>query len=172
MGKVLMIIAPQDFREEELFDTKEILEGKGNDCVIASKVKGECTGKPEGKTTEATITLDEVNVDDYDAIVFIGGSGAKIYQQDIAAHQIIKEGIEKGKVIAAICIAPTILANAGILERKKATVWDEGDKKTAKQIEDKGAEYTGENVTVDGKIVTANGPQAAREFGEKIASLL
>ncbi|RLE46441.1 DJ-1 family protein [Candidatus Woesearchaeota archaeon] len=172
MGKALLIIAPQDFREEELFDTKKALEEKGKECIIASKTKGTCTGKPEGKTAEATLALDEVKTDEFDAIVFIGGMGATIYQNDTTAHKIIKEAYEKGKIIAGICIAPTILANAGILKGKRATVWDSGDKKIATQIEEKGAIYTGENVTTDGKIITANGPHAAKEFGEKIAEMI
>ena len=74
----------------------------------------------------------------------------------------------KGRVIAAICLAPVILANAGILNHKKATVAG----KEAKTIEEKGAEYMGPGVTVDGNIVTANAPKQSKLFGQTIGKLL
>jgi len=78
---------------------------------------------------------------------------------------------EKGKVTAAVCIAPMILAKAGILKGKKATVWD-GDLEQSAYFKKNGIDYTGSEVTVDGKIVTGNGPNAAKAFGEAVAKLL
>ncbi|MEK7136703.1 MAG: DJ-1/PfpI family protein, partial [Patescibacteria group bacterium] len=81
-------------------------------------------------------------------------------------------------MLGAICIAPTILARAGVLRGKKATVWDPstGSGQVAlptpsQVLRECGAQYTGEAVTVDGKIVTANGPAAAEEFGRRLASI-
>jgi len=73
-----------------------------------------------------------------------------------------------GKVIGAICIAPVTLANAGLLKGRKATVW--ASEKA--RIETKGAIYTGADVQVDDNIVTANGPNAAKAFGEALLKLL
>ncbi|MCD6547055.1 MAG: DJ-1/PfpI family protein [Nanoarchaeota archaeon] len=167
MAKVLMIIAPKNFRDEELFHTKEELEKEGNEVTIASTTTEEATGMLGGKA-KPEITIDEVNVDDYDAIVFVGGTGASIYFENQRAHEIAKQAYEKGKVVAAICIAPSTLANAGILKGKMATSWPSEET----NLLAKGASYTGDPVTVDGKIVTANGPTAARNFGRKIAELL
>ncbi|MDD5086856.1 MAG: DJ-1/PfpI family protein, partial [Candidatus Nanoarchaeia archaeon] len=75
---------------------------------------------------------------------------------------------ESGKITAAICIAPVILANAGVLDGKKATVFPSGKD----DIMVRGADYTGEQVTQDGKVITANGPAAARSFGEAIVKEL
>jgi protease I len=60
------------------------------------------------------------------------------------------------------------LANSGLLSGKKATVYasEEG------QLKNKGAECTGQSVERDGKVITANGPKAAREFGNAIAQAL
>ncbi|GAJ17159.1 unnamed protein product, partial [marine sediment metagenome] len=69
---------------------------------------------------------------------------------------------------SAICIAPVTLANAGILDKKKATVF----RSEVKAIKRKGAIYTGKVVEVDGNIITAEGPQAAEEFGKTIINLL
>ncbi|MEN6511444.1 MAG: DJ-1/PfpI family protein, partial [Chloroherpetonaceae bacterium] len=67
-----------------------------------------------------------------------------------------------------ICLAPVILANAGILKGKKATV----SGTESKTIEVKGAKYTEPGVTIDGLIVTANAPRASRRFGQAIVELL
>ena len=78
MAKVVMIIAPERFRDEELFVTKEELERAGHKIVIASSAKGICPGSRGGFAT-ATLTLNEVQASNYDAVVFVGGGGSKIY---------------------------------------------------------------------------------------------
>ncbi|MCK6463190.1 MAG: DJ-1/PfpI family protein [Candidatus Pacebacteria bacterium] len=167
MAKIVMIIAPERFRDEELFVTKEELEKAGHEIVIASSVKGICPGSRGGFAT-ATMTLNEVQASDYDAVVFVGGGGSKIYYANQEALRIAKEMHKKKTVVAAICLAPVILANAGILKGKNATVAGT----ESKTIEGKGAKYTEPGVTVDGNIVTGNAPKSSRLFGQKINELL
>jgi protease I len=167
MATVLMIIAPERFRDEELFITKEELEKAGHETVIASANKGTCPGSRGGFAT-ATLTLAEVQSENYDAVVFVGGGGSKLYFADEDALRIAKEMYKQEKVVAAICLAPVILANAGVLQGKKATVSGQ----EAKTIETKGANYTGPGVTVDGNVVTGNAPKSSRLFGQKINELL
>lgn len=167
MKKVLFIIAPSDFREPELFEPMEVLEKAGVKTDIASRKTGPVSGAGGG-TASATIALSSVDASNYDAILFIGGSGASAYFNDATAQQIAIDAVEQGKILAAICIAPSILANAGILKGKKATCFSS----EASNLEAKGANYTGQAVTVDGKIITANGPGAARQFGQEIAKAL
>ena len=165
--KILLIIAPGDFRDEELFDTWEVLEKAGASISIASRNTGEFKGML-GKKASATVKLSEIQTADYDAVVFIGGSGAATYIDDKKAHAIALEAVKKNKILAAICIAPAILAKAGVIKGKKATVWA-GAKGT---VTASGALYRESPVVVDGKIVTASGPAAAVEFGKSIKQLL
>lgn len=167
MKKALLIIAPENFRDEELFETKEILETAGIKTEVASAKKGVIKGMLGG-TQEVRKTLFEVDVSDYQAIIFVGGSGAKVYFDDALALAIAEEAIRQNKVVAAICLAPSILANAGVLKGKRATAYPSEKENLIK----KGAEFTGEPVTVDGQIVTASGPKSARDFGWKIVGLL
>ena len=163
--KVLMVIAPSNFRDEELLHTKEELERGGMKTTIASAKTGEVRGMLGARVTP-DIKLDQVKVDDYDVVVFVGGSGSAVYFNDKRAISIASEAFSKGKKICAICIAPVILANAGVLKGKRATVWD-GEH--VRKIESKGATYTGKPVEVDDNVITAIGPDAAREFGRTIA---
>lgn len=168
--KALFILAQEGYQDIEYSVPKTVLEKAGIEVVTASKKIGACRGKLGG-TAEATVSIDEIDVSDYDAVIFIGGPGAVKYQQDVQAQLTAQEAVNWGKVLGAICIAPTILAYADVLEGKRATVWN-GDGQQQKVITKAGAIYTGETVTVDGKLVTANGPPAAEEFGRKIVELL
>lgn len=169
--KALLIIAHEGYQDQEYEDTRIALEKGDVQISIASLQGGEAHGKFGGSAKVDKI-LNEVNIDNYDAIVFIGGPGAIQFQHDPEAHRIAKQTQEKEKVLAAICIAPTILAFAGVLHEKKATVWDDGDKTQIKILEDSKAEYKEEDIVIDGKLITANGPHAATQFGQTILKKL
>ncbi|MFH1239866.1 MAG: DJ-1/PfpI family protein [Candidatus Diapherotrites archaeon] len=167
MAKVLMVIANSNFRDEELFHTKEELENAGNETVIASNSLNEATGSLGGKI-KPSILVKDVSFGQYAAVVFVGGSGSALYFDNSAALTLAREFYNNGKITTAICIAPSILANAGILKGKKVTCYVS----EKENLETKGAIYTGTDVEVDGKIITANGPKAAHKFGKKIAEML
>lgn len=166
MGKVLIVIAPSDFKDEEYFTPKQILENNGFTVETASTVNQPTSVKGEVATAE--VLLSNAQVNDYEAVVFVGGPGAQVYFNDATAQNLAKAFYQAGKVVSAICIAPTILANAGLLIGKQATVFPS----QAETLKANGADYTGAAVTVDGKIVTGKDPAAADEFGEKVVELL
>lgn len=167
MKKALLIVAPKNYQDFEYAATRAALEEWGVAVSVASVARGKVFGKLGGEA-EAQIALSEVKAEDYDAIVFIGGGGAVAYQKDQNALRIAREAKEKSKILAAICIAPTILAEAGALKNMKATVWN-GDGEQEKFLQDRGAKFTQEDVVSDGLLITANGPEAASAFGEAIA---
>jgi len=167
MARLLMVIPPERFRDEELFETKAALEEAGHQIAIASTKTGPCPGS-RGGTATAAVMLGDAKIDNYDGVIFVGGGGSKLLFNNPDAHKIARDMEHCGKIVAAICLAPVILANAGILKGRKATVAGT----EAKTITEKGATYTGPGVTVDRKIVTANGPKSSKLFGQEIASLL
>ena len=170
MKKVLLVIALKGYQDVELNGTRKELESLGFEIVIASTEAGECIGKFGGRET-ASIALRNVNVDDYDRIAFIGGPGAHYLIDDIYAKATAMLAVEHGIPLGAICIAPLILANAGLLEGKNATCWDK-DGKQFVFLEKNGAIVDHfDPVVVDGTIVTANGPEAAEEFGRVFGQL-
>ncbi|MEM3455017.1 MAG: DJ-1/PfpI family protein [Candidatus Micrarchaeia archaeon] len=167
MKRVLMVIAPENFRDEELLEPKDVFERKGFEVTVASKKAGILKGMLGG-TAEATENIENVKVDEYNAIVFVGGIGASVYFNDSSALKLARDAYAKKMIVAAICIAPSILANAGILNGKKATAFpsEKGN------LIQKGANFINEGVVVDGKIITASGPKFAKKFGEEIIKLL
>ena len=163
--RVLVIIAPKDFRDEEYYEPKEVLE-KQDIKVITCSLE-QIAKSAFGKTQEVDLLLNEAT-SDYDAIILVGGQGATIYFNDEEVHSLIKEFFNKGKIVAAICVAPSTLAKAGILKGKRATCFPS----VKNNLTENGANYTGEAVTIDKNIITANGPKAAKQFGEEIAKRL
>lgn len=170
--RALLIIAPEDYQDIEYDKTRQELEKVGIQVEVASIKLGEAKGKLGGRVP-VDLLLEQVEIKKYDAIVFIGGPGAVSYQNNNLAHKIIQEAMLANKILAAICIAPTILAYAGALKGKKATVWSSDEiKEPINILKNNNADYIAKNVVVDGKVITASGPQAAEEFGKKIAASL
>ncbi len=170
--KIAMVIAFKDFRDEEYFIPKQILENNGVEIKTISSEKGTAVGVSGGEA-EVDILVQDLNPADFDAVLFVGGQGAVKYIDDGNYHRLVRETIENNKILGAICIAPTILAKAGVLKGKKATVWsDQMDKSAVKILKENGADYQDEPVVVDGNIITANGPLAAKEFAETLVEML
>jgi len=170
MNKVVFIVAQRGYQEQEYNVPKRVLEEVGIEVVTASKSGGTCVGMHGGMIKES-ISIADVKVENYSAVIFIGGSGAQAYQDDEVVLHLSQEAFHQYKLLGAICIAPLILAKAGVLRGRKATVWD-GDRQQSKVLIANGAKYTSESVTVDGKIVTANGPGAAEEFAKALLKIL
>jgi protease I len=170
--KIAMIIASEDFRDEEYFVPKEILEKEGIEVKTASDKTGLARGA-DGGEAKVDLLVQEVNSADFDAVVFIGGPGALEYLDNEISYKLARGVAEQEKILGAICVAPAILARAGVLKNKKATVWSSAlDKGPVRILKEAGTIYEDEDVVIDGKIITANGPSSAQEFGEKILSML
>jgi len=170
--KIAMIIAFRDFRDVEYFIPKEIFEKAGAKITTVSTKLGTAIGA-DGGDTEVDLLLENLNPADFDAIVFIGGPGCLQYLDNENSYKVARETVEQNKVLGSICVSPVILAKAGVLKGKRATVWSSPlDKGPVKILKENGAIYEDENVVVDGKIITGNGPEAAEEFGEKLVEVL
>ncbi|MFA6382392.1 MAG: DJ-1/PfpI family protein [Candidatus Buchananbacteria bacterium] len=165
--KAVFIVAQANFRDEELLEPKKVLASRGIITKIAARTRHKAVGKL-GTEINPDLAIREIEPKDFDAIIFVGGAGAREYFSDQEVFSLVNNFRLAGKILAAICIAPSILANAGALISKTVTAFA-GEEEN---LRNKGADYTGMDIEVDGKIVTASGPSAAREFGEKIAYLL
>lgn len=170
--KILMVVAFKNFRDEEYFIPKEILEKAGFFIDTTSNQKGMARGTEGGKAV-VHVGLEEVESENYQAIIFCGGPGMAEELDNPDFHNLAEDFYQSGKPVAAICVAPALLAKAGILKDKKATVWSSAlDKSLIKILENNGAIYEENPVVVDKTIITANGPSAAKEFAKAIVNQL
>lgn len=164
---ILMVVAQQNFRDEEFLEPRQTLEAAGHRVIIASTVQGPCVGSG-GTRVSATVALYEVRADRFDGVIFVGGPGARSLFDDTEAHRVAVELSRAGRLVGAICIAPVILARAGILVGRKAAVFPgERDAMLARH-----AMPVKQDVVVDGKVVTASGPRYATAFGEAVVTVL
>ena len=172
MPQVALVIAERTFRDEEYQVPKEILSRAGVTVLTACAKLDEAIGKLGLKVHPDTL-LRDLAIKDPDALIFIGG-GSSQYFDDPTAHELARSYLNRGKILGAICIAPVILANAGVLKGRKATVFPDGKECLAAG----GAIYTGNLVEVDRTaptgacIITGCGPEAAERFGEELVKLV
>ncbi len=164
--KVALVVAHEGFQPMEYGEPKKVLETAGVTVVTVSDRPGVAISKL-GDTVAVDTTLSEMNPAEYDGIFLIGGPGAIKHLADKKTYEIMKKAAASGKPWGAICISPRILAEAGLLQGKRITGWNNDDE-LEKISMSAGAWYVREPVVVDGTLITADGPESAKEFGEAI----
>lgn len=171
MAKVLLLIAQDGFQTKEYHDPKRVLEAAGHTVVTAS-VNGGVATSNIGEKIPVDLALRDVRVEEYDAVFAVGGPGALRFLDNDETARIMKEALARGSMFyGAICVSPRILSKAGVLRGKKATGWD-GDGRLAGIFDGGGVIYEHAPVVTDGRIVTADGPSSAQEFGHAIVLAL
>lgn len=168
--KVAFVIAHEGYQPTEYKIPKKILENADINIITASDEPGVAVAKDESQT-DVDITLQELIPEEYDSVIFIGGPGSMSLDGELA-YYIIQRTYQLGKIVGAICLSTRILAASGILRDKKATGWNgDGLLPSIFQVYDVQFQHD-QDVVIDGRIITASGPDVAQEFGEALLSLL
>ena len=168
--KVLFLVNQVDFRDEELLHPKEELTAAGAEAFVAAKDRTEARGML-GAVVVPDLAIGDAKASDYDAVVAIGGRATPDWLwKDSDAHALLRDAKAAGKIVAGICLSGATLAIAGVLDGVEATCWPTDASLEA--MRKGGAKYVDRPVIVSGKIVTANGPPVAREFGKALVTAL
>jgi 4-methyl-5(b-hydroxyethyl)-thiazole monophosphate biosynthesis len=123
----------------------------------------------------ADILIDEVDVDDYDALAIPGGfEEFGFYQEayDDRFLDLIRGFDSKGKIIATICVAALPLGKSGVLKNRKGTTYHFKDGYRQKQLKAFGVELVNEPIVVDNNIITSNCPETAAHVAFKLLEML
>jgi len=167
--KIVMVVAQEGFRDEELFVPEDIFSAAGAMVVIASNSTEMAHGMLGGDV-EPDLAIFRIKPDHLDALVIVGGEGSKRHLwSDPTLLEKVKDAYDRGKIVAAICLSGVVLAQAGVLKGRRATVYPE--RVAVAELRRHGATYEDTGVVVDGNVVTAQGPGQAREFAEAILGL-
>ncbi|MFH1194233.1 MAG: DJ-1/PfpI family protein [bacterium] len=164
---VLLFLPAEDFNETEFLSVKQMMENSGLKIFIASDANMLCKGS-HGLKVKSDVSLYNVNVNSFSAIVIIGGNGIKKYWDNSLLHSIVIRFHKAGKTTSAICSASVVLAKAGLLKGVKAVCYPENKN----EIEREGSEFIDAAVIVSSNIITGRDPQAASEFASRIISML
>jgi len=167
---IALVIAPENFRDEELFVPLELLQKVGYRTTIASTRIGKAVGMLEG-AAEVQSLISDLRAENLSGIILIGGTGAPAHLWDEPALRVLVQELAKvGKPIGAICLSPIVLSRAGLLKGKKATAWK--DEKVITELKAGGAAYFDKSCVEDGLIITGNGPEAAAAFAKAFVKKL
>jgi len=167
MPSVLVPLA-EGFEEIEAITLIDILRRADFDVVTAS-LGDKAVTAAHGVSVLADCTLDEALTRDYDMVVLPGGlPGANHLDNDARIHQILKKTADSGRFVGAICAAPKVLANARLLDGKKATSYPG----FVDKMNLPSTTYTGSAVEKDGKVLTSRGPGTAMDFALAIIEAL
>ena len=165
MAKIYQFMA-EGFEDVEALAPVDILRRGGQEIVMVSITGSEYVTSAHGVTLKTDALFDDVDLADADLLMLPGGLPGST---NLNAHEGLREALvkhyESGKRIAAICAAPMVFGSLGLLEGKRATCYP-GCESTMT-----GAEYTKQLVTIDGNIITGEGPAAAFPYAYAILEI-
>lgn len=166
MAKIYQFMA-EGFEDVEALAPVDILRRGGQEIVMVSITGSEYVTSAHGVTLKTDALFEDVDLGDADLLMLPGGlPGSTNLNAHEGLRKAIVEHYNAGKRIAAICAAPMVFGSLGLLEGKRATCYP-GCEGTMT-----GADYTKELVTVDGNIITGEGPAAAFPYAYAILEIL
>lgn len=166
-----LIIATNGFEESELFGPREILLARGDEVTLAAPDRNpiQATVRDDpGKTIRPDLTLAEVDVGDYDALILPGGViNPDALRMNTDAIALIRRFAEAGKPVAAICHGPWLLVEADMVRGKRVTSWPS----IRTDLRNAGAEVVDEPAVTDGNIITSRNPDDVPAFTAALIAL-
>ncbi|HRH79877.1 MAG TPA: DJ-1/PfpI family protein [Thiobacillaceae bacterium] len=167
MPSVLVPLAP-GFEDLEATTIVDLLRRADVDVVTAGLAPGLVLGS-RGMRVQPDALLDDVMRHDFDMIALPGGlPGSEHLKNDPRIQDLLKRMAGEGKWTAAICAAPMALAQAGLLDGRRATSYPG----VVDRMQLPGTTYVAQPVVVDGKVVTSRGPGTAMDFALQLIELL
>ncbi|MCL3881863.1 type 1 glutamine amidotransferase domain-containing protein [Marivita sp. GX14005] len=164
----VLIISTNGFEQSELEFPRDQLRAKGATVHVATldgkAIKG-WEGADWGREAEADAKISDVRADDYDALVIPGGQiNPDLLRVDDDVLELVRTFRDQGKTIAAVCHAPWVLIEAGVLEGRDATSYHS----IKTDVKNAGAKWHDKEVVVDQAIITSRNPGDLKAFVSKI----
>ena len=157
--KTIFVFLADGFEEIEALAPVDILRRAGLSVKTVSVMDEQVVAGAHGVPVLTDVMFDEINAEDAEMILLPGGlPGATNLDAHQGLSQMILDFAKEEKPLAAICAAPLVFGNRGLLEGKKATCYPGFESYL------KGAQYTAALVEKDGNFITGKGPGAAMEF--------
>lgn len=162
-GKRILLLATDGFEDSELTKPLEAVKEAGADVVVVSNAEELITGK-NGTEIEVDETVENVTADEFDGLLLPGGvANPDALRMDQSAVQLVRDFFAQHKPVAAICHAPWLLIEAGVVEGRTVTSWP--SLKT--DLVNAGATWVDEPVVVDEGLVTSRKPDDLDAFNAK-----
>ena len=163
MKKSVLCLLVDGFEEIETVTPVDVLRRAGIKVTIAALTTKTATGK-QGMRLEADAMLDDVDAADFDLLLIPGGPGVAALRNDGRPAKLAAQFASKHKPVAAICAAPLVLLDAGLLEGKNFTAYHSVREELGGGLDDR--------VVVDDQIITSRGAGTALDFSLAIVKHL
>src|SRR4030088_2187466 len=167
-NQTVAILATHGFEQSELEVPRDKLKAAGATVHVVSPEKGEIKGwdmKDWGRPVAVDRRLDDVSADDYDAIVLPGGQiNPDLLRINEKALEFIRAFFDQKKVVAAICHAPWLLIETGIIKGRKATSY----RSIKTDVINAGAKWEDSPVVTDQGVITSRQPSDLDAFSAKV----
>jgi protease I len=169
----VLILATDGFEDSELFEPRQALLDAGAKVTLASiktdPIQGVKHDSDPTRTITPDLTLDQVDTEDFDALLLPGGVGNpdKLRMEDRAVS-IVGEFMDDEKIVAAICHAPWLLVEADVVDGRRVTSWPS----VRTDLENAGADVADEEVVIDGNLITSRKPDDIPAFSRALIQAL
>lgn len=155
------IVLGEDFEDVEFENPRSELLEHGHDVVVVGTEEGkELTGKQGEVTYTVDKGVDEVNANDFDALVIPGGYSPDHLRMDEKMVRFVKNCSDKGMPVAAICHAGSLLIEADVVKRRTVTSWPS----IRTDLQNAGAAWMDQEVVYDGNLITSRNPDDLPAF--------
>lgn len=163
----VLILAADGFEESELFEPRQALLDAGAQVTLASiktdPIQGVVNDSEKARTITPDLTLDDVDTEQFDALLLPGGVGnPDKMRMEERAVEIVSEFMDDDKIVAAICHAPWLLVEADVVDGRRVTSWPS----VRTDLENAGAEVVDEQVVIDGNLITSRKPDDIPAFSK------
>jgi len=166
MTKRVLIIATNGFEQSELTGPRDALNEAGIETVVASPEDGEIKGWKHtnwGESVKVDLDIEDVKATEFDGLVLPGGQmNPDILRMNATAVELVRTFVDAGKPVAAICHAPWLLVEAGVVEGRTVTGWPS----IRTDLANAGADVVDKEVVVDGNIITSRKPDDIPAFAQ------
>ncbi|SHF78246.1 protease I [Litoreibacter ascidiaceicola] len=164
----ILILSTHGFEQSELEFPRDQLRAKGGTVHVATPdgeaIKG-WDGGDWGREAEAVLALSEVKIEDYDCLVLPGGQiNPDLLRANKDAVNLVRGFVEHGKIVAAICHAPWLLIEAGVVKGREMTSYHS----IRTDLKNAGADVVDKDVAVSNGIITSRSPEDLKAFVSKI----
>jgi protease I len=164
-GKRIALLVEDGFEDREVTGPLEALRASGADVTVVGPTQG---ATYRGKRGEAAVTADlaagSARMKDFDALVIPGGHAPDKMRMRHAMVDLVRDAMEAGKTVAAICHGPQLLISANALRGRTLTCWPS----IAIDVKNAGGLYVDKPVVEDGNLITSRKPDDVPMFSEAI----
>src|SRR5436190_11156872 len=167
-GKRVALLIEEEFEDREVIGTRDSLQRAGAAVTIVGPSAGAQYRGKRGEVVTADLAAGAARITDFDAVVIPGGHAPDRMRMRHAMVDLVREAVEAGKPVAAICHGPQMLISVNALRGKTVTCWPS----IAIDVKNAGGRYVDKPVVEDGNLITSRKPDDVPVFAEAIIRAL